>query len=180
MLRDNIRPIGEYHNHSLEVKPYDPTVVLVAVEVIDLINQELPNAVIEHIGSTSVPQLACSGIIDLLVIAPSSQLQATASGLEVLGFQHLAHPAPASPKHSILVGSYNYRGTVYNIHVHLLADNDMEIYRLRAFRDRLRYDSTLQTTYVAQKRAIIKSGKTNPAEYERIKSDFIKRALNKS
>ncbi len=178
MIIENVKPIGEYHLHILEVKPYDPTVVLVAVDVIDLINLQLPELTIEHIGSTAVPQLASNGIVDLLVIVPARQTQAVNSVLANLGFQPVTNLMLVAQNHSILVGSYEYLGSVYDIHVHILGENDPAIYQMRGFRDRLRYDLTLQTNYVDQKRAMAKSGKAAPSEYIKAKADFIRKALN--
>jgi GrpB-like predicted nucleotidyltransferase (UPF0157 family) len=179
MIGQDIRPIGDYRNRSSAIRPYDPTCVLVAVEVIDLITQRSPYLQVEHVGSKSVPGMAGGGIIDILIVYPPGQLQSTRQSLDEMGFQGQPHPSPFPEERPMRVGSYTYQGSTYDLHIHILAENDPEVYRLKAFRDRLRYDPTLQTAYLDRKNAILKSGVRNLKEYAHAKSDFIKRALNK-
>src|SRR5229473_1531214 len=52
---------------------YDPRVVEVAHEIMQMISAALPPVTVEHIGSTSVPGCAGKGIIDLMVLYPDGQ-----------------------------------------------------------------------------------------------------------
>src|SRR5437763_11907391 len=77
---------------------YDPRVVEVAHEVMQMISAALPQVTVEHIGSTSVPGCAGKGILDLMVLYPDGQLEEVKEALRRLGFQRqtVGHLMPAS------------------------------------------------------------------------------------
>ena len=68
------KPFRSYEPLPPQLKPADPFTILVADAVIGIILEELPALWIEHIGSTAVPGLAGSGIIDLMLVCSSDQI----------------------------------------------------------------------------------------------------------
>lgn len=70
-----------------------------------------------------------------------------------------------------------HRGSIFNIHAHVLAEDSPESVELRAFRDRLRADPALVAACVRRKREIIATGVTDGIDYTRIKGEFVKRTL---
>ncbi len=156
---------------------YDPRVVEVAHEIMQMISAALPPVTVEHIGSTSVPGCAGKGIIDLMVLYPDGQLEAVKEGLRCLGFQMqtVGHLMPES--RPMRVGAVRYQGCTYPLHVHVIAADSPEVKKLRAFRDRLRASPQAVESYVEQKRAILAAGVTDSLEYTTMKSSFIRKAL---
>jgi GrpB-like predicted nucleotidyltransferase (UPF0157 family) len=156
---------------------YDPRVVEVAHEVMQMISAVLPRVTVEHIGSTSVPGCAGKGILDLMVMYPEGQLEEVKEALRHLGFQPqtVGHLMPES--RPMRVGAVRYRGRTYRLHVHVIAAHSPEVEALRRFRDRLRANRQTVESYVEQKRAILAAGVTDSRAYTTMKSSFIRKAL---
>jgi GrpB-like predicted nucleotidyltransferase (UPF0157 family) len=74
-------------------------------------------------------------------------------------------------------GSLVHDGTVFLLHVHVIAADSPEVQELRSFRDRLRGDPEFVASYVAVKRVIIASGVTDSLVYSIQKGDFVQKAL---
>ena len=83
--------IGVYVHRTAEVKPYDPDYAEVAARIADLIRAKVPSVVIEHIGSTAVPNCDGKGTIDLMVLYAEGQVEITKETLDSLGFQPQPH-----------------------------------------------------------------------------------------
>ena len=71
------------------------------------------------------------------------------------------------------IGSVDYEGSRFRLHVHVIADDSPEVAEFRAFRDRLRGDPLVLKQYVALKRKIVKDGVTDSLEYSMRKGEFI-------
>lgn len=103
---------------------------------------------IEHIGSTSVPDLAAKPIIDILVVVPDSanesaylpQLEAAVYALRVR--------EPEWHEHRM------FRTPEQDVHVHIYSSGCPEIERVLTFRDRLRRNADDRTRYEQTKRAL--------------------------
>jgi putative acetyltransferase len=76
-------------------------------------------------------------------------------------------------------GSVVYDGTIFLLHVHVIAAASPEAQELRRFRDRLRADPDLVASYVAVKEAILASGGTDSLDYCINKGEFIQQALQR-
>jgi len=176
-MKNGIRPIGPYFEKKAELHPFDPASILVADEIIGLILENLPFVVVDHIGSTAVPGMAGKGIIDLLIAYHDDYLPTIKQVLAELGFQPQPHFDPFPENRPMRVGSYEYMGKVYLVHAHVISEDSPEVNEIRTFRDRLRYDRTLQIQYFDQKKRIILSGVTNSTDYARHKGDFIQYVL---
>ena len=174
MLRLAIRA---YPIKSPACVEYDPRVVEVAHEIMQMISAALPRVTVEHIGSTSVPGCAGKGIIDLMVLYPDGQLEEVKEGLRGLGLQRqtVGHLMPES--RPMKVGAVRYQGRTYRLHVHVIAAHSPEVNALRRFRDRLRANRHAVERYVEQKRAILAAGVTDSRAYTSMKSSFIQKAL---
>ena len=59
------RPIGEQEQAPAACLPYDPRAQEVARKVARMINHQLPDFTVDHVGSTAVPGCAGKGVIDL-------------------------------------------------------------------------------------------------------------------
>jgi len=70
-------------------------------------------------------------------------------------------------------GSVVYDGTIFLLHVHVIAGSSPEAEELRRFRDRLRTDPNLVASYIASKKAILASGITDSVDYCTRKGEFV-------
>ena len=70
-----------------------------------------------------------------------------------------------------------YDGTIFLLHVHVIAGSSPEAEELRRFRDRLRTDPNLVASYIASKKAILASGITDSVDYCTRKGEFVQQAL---
>ncbi|WP_424217370.1 GrpB family protein (plasmid) [Streptomyces sp. BI20] len=111
---------------------------------------------VEHVGSTSVPDLPAKPIIDVLLIVPDSADEASyLPALEALGY-HLAIREPAWYQHRVLRKPFpNHREhTAESINLHVLSTGCPENERMLRFRDRLRTHTGDRTLYADTKRAL--------------------------
>jgi GrpB-like predicted nucleotidyltransferase (UPF0157 family)/mannose-6-phosphate isomerase-like protein (cupin superfamily) len=172
--------IGPYEKGPAACHEHDPRSAEVARKVAALIEPHLAGAVVEHVGSTSVPGCAGKGIVDLMLVYPDGQLAAARDVLDALGFQRQTGREPFPEDRPMRKGSLLHDGTRFNLHVHVLAASSAEVQELRTFRDRLRADAAFMAAYVAAKRAILADGCTDRLEYTNRKSLFITEALQQA
>ncbi|HKS28181.1 MAG TPA: GrpB family protein [Pyrinomonadaceae bacterium] len=122
---------------------------------------------IEHIGSTSVPNLAAKPIIDILVVVPdSADESAYLPQLEAAGYQ-LRVREPDWNEHRML------RTPERDVHVHVYSIGCPEIERYLAFRDRLRRHAGDRRRYESRKRELAKKEWADTNEYAEAKTDVI-------
>ena len=74
-------------------------------------------------------------------------------------------------------GSVVHDGATFLLHVHVIAASSPEVQQLRSFRDRLRADPALVSSFVAAKKALLAGGVTDPIDYAIRKGDFVQQAL---
>lgn len=172
------KPFRSYEPLPPQFKPADPFTILVADAVIGIILEELPDLWIEHIGSTAVPGLAGSGIIDLMLVCSSDQIKNVAKTLEQLGFEDALSNHPLSSSSLIKAARFTLEGKTHPIHVYILSEDSPKINNLRNFRDRLRLDAAFRAAYQDLKRSFFSRGGLGIAEYNRLKSEFIQKALS--
>jgi GrpB-like predicted nucleotidyltransferase (UPF0157 family) len=145
-----------------------------------LIEPRVSGAVVEHIGSTSVPGCAGKGVVDLMLLYPEGSLGAARDVLDALGFQRQSTRDPWPEERPMRIGSLVHDGTAFNLHVHVIAAGSPEVQELRRFRDGLRAAPNLVAAYVAAKRAILAEGITDTVDYCIRKGEFVTAALQRS
>ncbi len=103
---------------------------------------------VEHVGSTSVPELIAKPIVDiLLAVADSGDEPAWLPALEAAGYV-LRIREPDWHEHRML------KGPDTDINLHVFSAGSPEIERMLAFRDRLRSDPAERERYAAANRAL--------------------------
>jgi len=177
MKADEERKIGTYIHTPAQVKPYDPDYPKVAAKIAELIRTKLASVIIEHIGSTAIPDCRGKGIIDLMVLYPRGFLDETQEILFSLGFQRQPHKEPFPESRPMRVGSVTYKDKIFQIHVHVIEHGNRESYLAIKFRDKLCQDRSLMREYIRLKEQIIKGGLTDSLEYCKAKQVFIKSVL---
>lgn len=175
---DGGRPIGQYeylrYDDPAQIfRPWDARAPDVARRVAALVQGRMPDARVEHVGSTAIPGCDGKGIVDLLLMYPPGRLAAARDTLDGLGFQRQTGPDPFPEDRPLRVGTLDHDGDTFRLHVHIIAEDSPEAAEQLAFRDRLRADSALVEEYVANKRAVLDAGVRDNIEYNRGKQTFI-------
>jgi len=171
-------PIGVYEERAAACYDYDARAPRVAARVADLIAALAPELVVEHIGSTAVPELSGKGVVDLMVLYPPGGLERAKAVLDELGFQRQGTRDPWPESRPMRLGAIRFDGETFRLHAHVIAGGDEEVAVLRRFRDRLRNDPQLCAAYAERKRAILEAGVTDTVDYSYAKHDFIQSALD--
>ncbi len=136
------------HNAPITLAEYDPQWPALFDREAARIRAVLGDAAVrvEHVGSTSVPELAAKPIIDILLAVPdSADEQAYAPALEAAGYV-LRIREPNWFEHRL------FNGPDTNINLHVFTVGAAEIDRMLLFRDHLRADDADRDAYLQVKR----------------------------
>ena len=128
-------------------------------------------AVVEHVGSTSVPGLAAKPFIDVLLLVPDPVDEAAyVPGLEAAGF--LLHVRePNWHQHRLL------RAHDPEVQIHVFAVGSEEAERMLLFRDRLRVNRDERTLYEEAKRRLAARSWTRVQDYADAKSAVVEEII---
>jgi GrpB-like predicted nucleotidyltransferase (UPF0157 family) len=178
-------PIGRYEyiryqDPAAAYRPYDPRFPDVASRVIDLIRDRMPDALVEHIGSTAIPGCPGKGVVDLMLLYPAGRLDTARSALDQLGFQRHDRPGAFPEERPVRIGTIQHDGETFRLHVHVIAVDAPEVAAQRRFRETLRADPALVEAYAARKRAVLIAGVDDGNAYNLGKDSFIKSVLGDS
>jgi GrpB-like predicted nucleotidyltransferase (UPF0157 family) len=128
---------------------------------------------IEHIGSTSVPDLIAKPTIDILIEVPEDvNKDLIIEKFITLGYHYIPKPENPAP-HMMFVKGYTmkgFKGQAYHIHVRHSGDWD-ELY----FRDYLKAHPAIAREYGELKVKLLKDYRNDRDGYTDKKSDFINR-----
>jgi len=169
--------VGTYFDAPAACLEYDPLAPAVAACVAKIIRAALPELLIEHMGSTSIPGCAGKGIVDLMVLYQPGRLEAARAAVDGLGFQRQKSRDPFPEERPMRTGSLEYEGRIFRLQLHIILSDSPEVQDLRRFRERLRCDPSLVAAYVARKTEILSSGITDSLDYCNAKGDFCRRVI---
>lgn len=129
---------------------------------------------IEHVGSTSVPELPAKPIIDiLLVVAESNNEPQYAGDLEAVGYSlHIREP-----------GWYEHRlfkGPENGVNLHVFSAGCPEIERMVRFRDWLRTSKDDRELYARTKRALAEQEWKYTQNYADAKTEVIEEVMSRA
>ncbi|HXG94623.1 MAG TPA: GrpB family protein [Blastocatellia bacterium] len=167
-----------YKEAPAECRDYDPRAAEVAATVAKMITARLPDVTVEHIGSTAIPGCAGKGVVDLMILYASGQLERVKVLLDELGFQRQSTRDPWPEERPMRLGAIAFDNKIFRLHTHIIHKGAEEVRELRRFRDLLRSDDNLRAAYISRKRGIIASGVTDSVDYSMAKDSFIKSILN--
>ena len=126
---------------------------------------------VEHIGSTSVPQLSAKPIIDVLVVvADVEDERSYVTALEDAGFVLRVREA----------GHRMFRTPDRDVHVHVYSSGDQAITDYLDLRDWLRVDASDRTLYADVKRDLAQRPWSDMNHYAEAKSDVIRQVLGRA
>jgi len=132
------------------------------------------NLRIEHVGSTSVPELPAKPIIDiLLAVAESNNEPQYAGALEAAGYRlHIREP-----------GWYEHRlfkGPENGVNLHVFSAGCPEIEGMVRFRNWLRTNKDDRELYARTKRALAEQGWKYTQNYADAKSTVIEKIISRA
>jgi GrpB-like predicted nucleotidyltransferase (UPF0157 family) len=145
--------VGEpkVHDASITLAEYDPAWPQLFAREEALIRSALGERarLVEHAGSTSVPDLAAKPIIDIVLAVPDSADEPEyLPDLEAAGYV-LRIREPDWHEHRMFI-----RAAEIAVQVHVFTAGSPEIDRMLAFRDRLRSSPEERDRYLAAKREL--------------------------
>lgn len=165
--------IQPYEIQPAAYRPYDPRAPRVAEIVKRLVEAEMLGVEVEHIGSTAIPGCDGKGVVDMMMLYQSGNLADARAAVERLGFVRFSAPDAHPESRPVMLGAIEYDGTLFRLHVHIIANDAEEVIKQRQFRDRLRSDRSLVEAYMAKKREILERGITHGPSYADEKTAFI-------
>lgn len=122
---------------------------------------------IEHIGSTSVPDLPAKPIVDLVVVVASENVPVAIERLVSIGYEH---------RGSLGVEGRDAFGAVAGDpphHLYLSPTDSEELRAQLAFRDRLRTDVDLAARYADLKQQLAEQFRNDRMGYTDAKTTFV-------
>ena len=126
---------------------------------------------IEHMGSTSVPELAAKPIIDILVVVPDSAQESTyLPQLEAAGYE-LRVREPDWNEHRM------FRTPARDVHIHTYSSGCQEIERILTFRDRLTRNVEDRNRYEQTKRKLATESWPDMNAYAKAKGEVIESVI---
>lgn len=129
---------------------------------------------IEHIGSTSVCEIAAKPILDIAVsISDQANGEKCIAPLENLGYEYRG-------EYGIAGRFYFVKGTPRTHHLHILAADSKEWRNHLFFRDYLRQHSAAAAKYDKLKKDLAETHRSDRDAYLAGKAEFIKKILGKS
>ena len=161
---------------TIELVPYDPTwPAKFEAERLALVTVLGPWLAgnIEHIGSTSVPNLCAKPVIDIM--APVQSLEASRSAIDTaVEAGYVYFPYKPDVMHWFCKPSPEFR----THHLHMVPTASALWYDRLAFRDALRGDAKLAAEYAALKARLAVEFRDDREAYTDAKTPFIARVLN--
>jgi GrpB-like predicted nucleotidyltransferase (UPF0157 family) len=129
---------------------------------------------LEHVGSTSVPELPAKPIIDmLLVLANSADEPAYVPAMEAAGFV-LRIREPDWNEHRL------FKGPDSNINLHVFSSGCPEIGRMLAFRDWLRVNASDRDLYARTKLELAQKNWKYVQNYADAKSAVVEQIITRA
>ncbi|MET8685416.1 GrpB family protein [Streptomyces sp. NPDC004732] len=161
-------------NGQVTVRDYDPQWPSVFERESARMHERLAHIEhrIEHVGSTSVPDLPAKPVIDILLTVPDSAAEASyLSALEELGFE-LVIREPDWYEHRVL-RKYDLDPSAETANLHVLSAGCPEADRMLLFRDRLRHHSDDRKLYGDTKRLLAQQTWEYVQNYADAKSEVV-------
>ncbi|MCO8286417.1 GrpB family protein [Tetragenococcus halophilus] len=164
------------HNAPIELIDYNPKWVDLFGKEARRIKSILGNKVLqlEHVGSTSVPDLCAKPIIDiLLVVADSSYESSYVPVLESAGYT-LRIREPEWYEHRL------FKGPDTDINLHVFSEGALEIDKMLRFRDWLRTNREDREKYAKVKRELAQNTWENVQDYADAKTETVEEIMKRT
>jgi GrpB-like predicted nucleotidyltransferase (UPF0157 family) len=168
--------IGGIEKREIVIVDYDPRWPAQFQKHAEILSRALgANAlVIEHVGSTSVPQLAAKPIIDIDVLVKDSSDEASYLPACVAAGYVLRVREPDWHQHRM------FRTPELDVHVHVFSAGCVEFERHIAFRDHLRRCADDRLLYESVKRKLAEQDWSDMNAYAQAKTEVVEQILTRA
>ena len=161
----------------MTIVDYDPRWPILFDREKTRLDGALPESRIEHVGSTSVADLAAKPIIDIMWgVDQLACIERAVPELKAMGYEYV-------PEYEVYLPDRRYfRGSIDGVGIHLHGvelQTDFWIRHL-AFRDYLRRSPRRATEYGKLKRSLAEQYQTDSVGYTEAKSAFIESCLQEA
>ncbi|MDR3402178.1 MAG: GrpB family protein [Chthoniobacter sp.] len=164
--------IGGIEKREIVIVDYDPRWPAQFQKHAEILSEALGNnLVIEHVGSTSVPELAAKPIIDIDVVVADSSDEATYLPALVQAGYVLRVREPDWHQHRM------FRTPELDVHLHIFSPGCVEVTRHLAFRDRLRTCPEDRLLYESVKRKLATKDWPDMNAYAQAKTEVVEQIL---
>jgi GrpB-like predicted nucleotidyltransferase (UPF0157 family) len=160
---------------SVQYNPYDANLPSAFAEIKSIIHAALPDADIEHVGSSSIPGVGGRNVIDVSVIAGDADQIEIKRHLYDLGFQDSPFPHYLP----LLVGTLAFQEKNYPILLYVVEPDAHVLKSWIAFRDYMRLHPEDAQAYDQIKRNNIAAGMVGGERYQEAKTPFIVSMIQK-
>jgi GrpB-like predicted nucleotidyltransferase (UPF0157 family) len=130
---------------------------------------------VEHVGSTSVPNLAAKPIIDLDLVIPKGQFELFKAHLEELGYQHEGDNGIPGRE----AFRYESKPQLLKHHLYVCEENSLELHKHLTFRNWLRNHTEDREAYAAVKMEMAEKFRQDRDAYQNGKSAIIEEIYKK-
>lgn len=138
----------------------------------------LPLSKIEHVGSTSVPNLGGKGIIDIVIAVNKNQVQKSKKKLIKNNYIFKSH---AGDKTRIFFEKdYKYNKKIRRVHLHLTNNNSITWKNMISLRNYLKNNPKVCKEYTRIKKQAVKICNGKGKRYRQYKNKFLKKITKKS
>jgi GrpB-like predicted nucleotidyltransferase (UPF0157 family) len=134
--------------------------------------------IIEHIGSTAVPNLGGKGIIDIALSTNKTTIDAVSEELKNLGYE-FREIGSSSERWFFQADLPDLDEKVRRYHIHLTLPESIEWKNLIAFRDYLRANPKTAKKYENLKRRAVQEAHHDGSKYRQLKEPMIQEILKK-
>tara|TARA_B100001250_G_scaffold11370_1_gene9862 strand:+ start:1321 stop:1827 length:507 start_codon:yes stop_codon:yes gene_type:complete len=129
------------------------------------------DVIIEHIGSTSVKNLASKPIIDILIGVSSDELDKYIDPIKNLGYTHIKKYEIETPNRRFFFFEKSKKRIS---HIHLVKQHSRWFKRHMAFRNELRSNESIRKKYQKLKHSLSEKEWIDGNEYADAKTTFIR------
>jgi len=126
---------------------------------------------VEHFGSSAVPNLGGKGIVDVMVSVPKGAVASSLRKLIVNGYEYIG--TGGSKDREFLMRTVRSGGQERQVHVHLTHGGSYVGRSVLAVRDYLRRDKEAMMEYAEVKRSAVKRAGGEGERYRRLKKSFL-------
>lgn len=156
-------------------------------QIKSILHKTISNINIEHIGSTSIPELAAKPIIDIdIVFDTSIDFEEIKKGLESIGYYHNGNqgiPKREAFKRNLTIEKHKVLDFITH-HLYVCPIDSEELERHLLFRDYLTNNETARMQYQELKYEIAKKVNQDKKEYAQLKEviakDFFESIIEKA
>lgn len=129
---------------------------------------------VEHVGSTSVPNMCAKPIIDLDVVVRSEDVPTAISAVEALGYRHEGNLGVAGRD------AFRWVGDFPEHHLYVCPEGSPALERHLLIRDYLRKHPDITREYAVLKKQVAQKYRDNRTKYQAAKSEFVDAMLDKA